>query len=71
MSPLMKTLMKFAQSPQGRRLTNQALTYAAARRDAGGSSRPSAELRPANESRADPRGARRRRDREVRDARDM
>ena len=28
MSPLMKTLMKFAQSPHGRRLTNQALTYA-------------------------------------------
>jgi hypothetical protein len=28
MSPLMKTLMKFAQSRQGRKLTNQAMTYA-------------------------------------------
>ncbi len=28
MSPLMKTLMQFAQSRQGRKLTNQALTYA-------------------------------------------
>jgi hypothetical protein len=28
MSPLMKTLMKFAQSRQGRKLTDQALTYA-------------------------------------------
>ena len=28
MSPLIKTLMKFAQSRQGRKLTNQALTYA-------------------------------------------
>jgi hypothetical protein len=28
MSPLMKTLMKFAQSRQGRKLTDQAKTYA-------------------------------------------
>jgi hypothetical protein len=28
MSPLMKSLMKFAQSRQGRKLTNQAMTYA-------------------------------------------
>jgi hypothetical protein len=28
MSPLMKTLMKFARTPQGRKLTNQAMTYA-------------------------------------------
>ena len=28
MSPLMKTLMKFAQSRQGRKLTDQAMTYA-------------------------------------------
>jgi hypothetical protein len=28
MSPLMKTLMRLAQSRQGRKLTNQALTYA-------------------------------------------
>ena len=28
MSPLMKTLMKFAQSRQGRKLTSQAMTYA-------------------------------------------
>jgi hypothetical protein len=28
MSPLMKTLMRFAQSRQGRKLTNQAMTYA-------------------------------------------
>ena len=28
MSPLMKTLMRFAQSRQGRKLTNQAMSYA-------------------------------------------
>jgi hypothetical protein len=28
MSPLMKTLMRFAQSRQGRKLTNQAMAYA-------------------------------------------
>jgi DNA-binding PadR family transcriptional regulator len=28
MSPLLKTLMKFARTPQGRKLTNQAKTYA-------------------------------------------
>jgi hypothetical protein len=28
MSPLMKTLMRFAQSRQGRKLTDQAVTYA-------------------------------------------
>ena len=28
MSPLIKTLMKFAQTRQGRKLTNQAMAYA-------------------------------------------
>ena len=28
MSPLMNTLMKFAKTRQGRKLTNQAVTYA-------------------------------------------
>jgi hypothetical protein len=28
MSPLMKTLFRLARSPQGRRLTNQAMAYA-------------------------------------------
>lgn len=28
MSPLLKTLMKFAKTRQGRKLTNQAMTYA-------------------------------------------